>query len=92
MTVVYRIDITKQNCWICDHYRPNNAATSEPNQGSCTFHAPTAIGAVTSPGADPPGATEQDTVGSPVLEPSLTYCGDFKKWWGTPRVLTPVVE
>lgn len=93
MALVYRMDITKQNCWKCDHFRRNNGAESDPNQGTCAFDAPMARGAVPSPGVTPiPGATEQDQVNAQINAPSATYCGEYKPWFGAARELIPVVE
>lgn len=92
MAQIARIDITKQNCWICDHFRRNNGSLNDPNTGSCTRFAPSASGAVASPGTDPPGATEQDTVGAEIPVPEETFCGDFKRWIGAARETIVVVE
>lgn len=92
MAQVARLDITKQNCWLCDHFRRNNGELNDKNKGSCTCYAPSASGAVASPGTDPPGATEQDTVGAEITEPETTFCGDFKKWTGAAREIIVELE
>lgn len=92
MAKVFRLDVTKQNCWLCDHFRRNNGSLANPNQGSCTATAPCASGAVASPGTAPPGPTEQDLVGAAILNPEETYCGEFKQWTGPARETIIVVE
>lgn len=92
MAQVYRIDIIKQNCWLCDHFRRNNAQDANPNIGSCRARAPKARGDVDSPGVTPPGATQEDTVGAAITAPVETYCGDYKPWPGAPRLVLPYVE
>lgn len=92
MAKVFRLDVTKQNCWLCDHFRRNNGSTADPNKGSCTACAPVGSGGVASPGTEPPGPTEQDLVGAAILNPSETYCGDFKQWTGPAREIIVVVE
>jgi len=81
MARVYRIDITKQNCWMCDHFRRND--TGDPNEGSCTANAPRARGGF-------PGGTSgepQNNSGAAIAEPLINWCGQFKQWPGTPRVV-----
>lgn len=85
MTQVYRLDITKQNCWLCDHFRRNDG-TGDPNEGGCTRNAPKGRGAVVSPGAAP--GTQQDDISCPIAAPQTTVCGDFKKWFGAARELS----
>lgn len=92
MAVVYRLDITKQNCWLCKFFRRNNGSLNDPNEGSCIRKAPTQLGGVAQPGTDPPGATEQDTVGAAMTNPEATTCGDFVKWQGTARETIVVLE
>lgn len=92
MTQLWRLQLSKQNCWICAFFRRNNGSLANPNEGSCTRYAPSASGAVESPGVDPPGATEQDTVGAAITVPEDMVCGDFKPWQGTPRETVVVVE
>jgi hypothetical protein len=91
MAEVFRVDITKQNCWKCDHFRRNDGADHNPNAGTCCARAPRATGAVTVPGAGPDG-TLQDEVNAVIMIPENIFCGDFKPWTGPARVVIPVVE
>jgi hypothetical protein len=88
MPQIPRTNISDQNCWICDHFRRNNGQLADPNKGSCTFRAPKARSAV--PGST--AGTEQDTINAAIEAPTTTFCGDFKKWFGTAREVIPVVE
>lgn len=94
MAQIYRLDIAKQNCWICDHFRRNNDSLHDPNKGSCTKLAPKARGAVASPSEStaPTVPTPQDNVGAAIAEPNTTVCGDFKRWIGAAREIIVVVE
>jgi hypothetical protein len=88
MAQIPRIDVTKQNCWLCDHFRRNNGALADPNKGSCTARAPKARSAI--PGST--AGTTQNIINATIANPTTTFCGDFKKWFGTARELIPVVE
>lgn len=88
MAQLPRTDVSKQNCWICDHFRRNNGSTADPNKGSCTARAPKARSAV--PGST--AGTTQDVINAKIEEPETTFCGDFKKWFGTAREIIVVVE
>jgi hypothetical protein len=88
MAQIPRTNIAIQNCWMCDHFRRNNSQGADPNSGSCTFLAPKARSAVTGSTA----GTTQDQINAAIANPSSTFCGDFKKWFGDARAIIPVVE
>jgi len=88
MAQILRIDVTKQNCWICDHFRRNNGTLADPNTGSCTARAPKARSAV----AGSSTGNTQDIINASITYPHTTFCGDFKKWFGTARENIIVVE
>lgn len=77
----YRIDILKENCWLCDHFRRN--VDGDPNNGSCTANAPRGRGAFTGGTS----GTSQDESGAQITEPETTWCGQFKQWTGPARVV-----
>lgn len=77
MPQIYRIDITKSNCWVCKHFRRDNLSET-PNEGQCTAIAPRSRGAV----AD---TQDQDDVNAHITYPSITCCGSFEPWEGEAR-------
>lgn len=91
MAEVFRIDVTKQNCWMCESFRRNNADGADPNRGSCVKFAPGGRGGVISPGISST-LQIQDFSACPISQPNTTYCGDFKKWYGEDRIIDVVVE
>lgn len=86
MATVFRLDITKQNCFLCDHFRRDESP--DPQQGSCTATAPTGSGAVAGGASGNP----QSMVHAHIAGSSETYCGKFKPWFGPAREIIPVIE
>lgn len=86
MARIYRIDITKENCWLCDHFRRH--VDGDVNKGSCTRFAPKARGAFLGGNA----GTSQDLSGADIDQPDTTWCGDFKKWTGPAREIDIILE
>lgn len=84
MPVNWRLQIEKQNCWLCKLFRRDDLG-ADPNQGSCTAKAPSASGAVSN-------ANNQDDVHAHIEVPMETVCGSFEPWDGPARQLLPVVE
>lgn len=70
MTLIYRCEITKVNCFLCSHYHPSPTVLY---QGSCTANAPQGSGAV-------PDGTSEGFLFPWIARPSDTTCGDFKPW------------
>jgi hypothetical protein len=62
------------NCFLCDHYAPNDFLDF---QGMCTAKAVTGDGSI--------GSTTAGNEFPHIPRPADTYCGDFKKWNGVPR-------
>lgn len=86
MAKVFRLDITKQNCFKCDHFRRDEQP--DPNEGSCTATAPRGRGAV----AGGISGNPQSLINCHIFEPEETYCGKFKLWTGPAREILPVIE
>jgi hypothetical protein len=84
MPIIYRVNITAQNCFKCKYFRRDNLGL-DPNQGTCIAIAPKARGAVSDTG-------NQDDINAHIQYPAATYCGSFEPWDGTARVVIPVVE
>jgi hypothetical protein len=80
MPLIFRLDITKQNCWKCKYFR-RDTESGTPNEGSCTEESPTGSGGV-------PGTTAghtQDEVHAHVAYPELTVCRKFEPFEGAAR-------
>lgn len=88
MAQIWRMDLTVQNCWLCEWFRRNNASDVNPNIGSCRFNALRGRNAV----AGSASGTTEDDMGAAIAVPEETCCGDFKKWHGDPREIIPYVE
>lgn len=62
------------SCFDCKFYAPNPAIEF---QGHCAKNAPTGENGVFYSGPA--------TTGAEIVQPSITWCGDFAKWTGEPR-------
>lgn len=64
------------NCFQCKFYAPNPGIDF---QGHCARQAPTGENGLN------PFPTGPATTGAELVQPSITWCGDFEKWMGEPR-------